>query len=227
MSIDHGEKLRKGIEYVYVKRTYARAVRQAGGRPFFICPDLSPEHAVDIFDGIIIPGGDDVPPILYTETQSPATREESWERVEWDRTLIELSERLMKPVLGICYGMQLINVHYGGTLYQELSQANRKGFDHGGNGRVTSHEILIPQGSFLYARLGPKARVSSAHHQAVKALAPGFRISASSEDGIIEGIESDHVFGVEWHPESDETGHSVYSFFIAKVNESARTHDDR
>src|SRR5271157_3180330 len=66
MSIDHGEKLRKGIEYVYVKRTYARAVRQAGGRPFFICPDLSPEHAVDIFDGIIIPGGDDVPPILYT-----------------------------------------------------------------------------------------------------------------------------------------------------------------
>ncbi len=220
MSIDYGEKVQEGVDYVYVKRAYAQAVKLAGGKPVFICPDLSPESAGRIFDGIIIPGGGDVPPRLYGASESSSTREESLERIEWERQLIDRARSLMKPLLGICYGMQLINVHYGGTLHQDLPTPKEGVLDHGGSGKCTSHEIFVPQDSFLYPILGATARVSSAHRQAVKSVAPGFCIAASSEDGIVESIQSENIFGLEWHPESDCTGPLIYSLFLREAAKS-------
>ena len=211
VSIDHGKVLRKNMDYFYVKRAYAQAVNRAGGRPILITPDISPREVTELCDGVVISGGDDIPPQLYGEEASSLINFESEERILWERKLIDVFLEEEKPLLGVCYGLQLINVHFGGSLHQDIHYSHPGALEHGGLGKVTSHEVKIAEDSFLFPLFGPKAIVSSNHHQGVKRLAPGFRAAATSGDGLIEAIQHGKIIAVEWHPESDSTGDEIYS----------------
>lgn len=217
VSIDHGERLRAGHDYLYVKRAYAQAVARAGGHPILVSPELDPSAVAGLCDGLVISGGDDIPPELYGERPVAEMRPESRERTGWERQLLDGFAQGVTPLLGVCYGMQLINVHFGGTLVQDIATANSSAFDHGGGGRATAHEIKIGDDSFLRPLFGESVTVCSTHHQAVARLAPGFRVAATAADGVIEAIERDHLLAVEWHPEADQTGAAIYRLLVERA----------
>jgi gamma-glutamyl-gamma-aminobutyrate hydrolase PuuD len=217
VSLDEGKIIRKNHDYLYVKRAYARAIKKVGGQPILISPDITPEAVRQICDALVISGGDDLAPELYGEAACAAVNLELAERVNWERQLLDLFFESETPVLGVCYGMQLMKVHFGGSLHQDIAAAHEKAFDHGGMGRLTTHEIHIREDSRLFPAIGAKASVSSLHHQAINRLAPGFQIAATAEDGIIEAIECQNLLGVEWHPEADATGEAVYSLLLRKA----------
>lgn len=152
-------------------------------------------------DGLLLPGGGDVDPALYGE-------EDSGQCFGIDRTLDEEQLALLrafvnaeKPVLGICRGMQLINVAFGGTLTQHLPTAETHRWDEVAGDKA--HPVLAEEGSVLAALYGQKFVANSAHHQAVKDVAPGFRVTARAQDGVIEAMEdrTRHTLAVQFHPE--------------------------
>ncbi|HKQ04729.1 MAG TPA: gamma-glutamyl-gamma-aminobutyrate hydrolase family protein [Blastocatellia bacterium] len=217
VGIDHGERLRAGHDYLYVKRAYAQAVAEAGGQPVLVSAELEPAAVAEICDGLVISGGDDIPPQLYGERPTAPMRPESRERIAWERQLLDHFSQTATPLLGVCYGMQLINVHFGGTLMQDIRTENPSAFDHGGGERATAHEIKTAVDSFLRPLFGEAVMVCSTHHQAVARVAPGFRVAATAEDGIIEAIERDHLLAVEWHPEADQTGAAIYRLLVERA----------
>lgn len=217
VSLDHGKIIREGQDYLYVRRTYARAVQRAGGHPVLLSPEITPEAVAEICDAVVITGGDDIPPSWYGEELTDKTALESPERLDWDRQLLDVFQKTAKPLLGVCYGMQLMNVHFGGTLHQDIHAFKSDALDHGGGGRLTRHDISILESSTLHAALGPRAMVASIHHQAVNHVAPDFRVVARAEDDIIEAIEWGNLLGVEWHPESDATGDAIYALIVKRA----------
>ena len=219
VSIDHGKTIRKNHDYLYVKKAYSEAVKNAGGHPVLISPDLAPEAAAGICDALIISGGDDIPPHLYGEQIETEINQESFERIEWERRVLDLFVQSESPILGVCYGMQLINVHFGGSLYQDIHAGLENALDHGGLGKATSHTVTISEDSWLFPLFGSQTTVCSTHHQAIKKLAPQFRIAALSEDAIVEAIERGNTIAVEWHPEADATGDLIYRHLVERAKQ--------
>lgn len=217
VSLDHGQKIRAGHDYLYIRRAYSQAIQKAGGLPILLSPEIAPEAVVEICDGIVISGGDDIPPELYGEALREGICLESPERLDWERRLLDVFRQTEKPLLGVCYGMQLMNVHFGGSLYQDIYKSNQEALNHGDSDKAAFHEIQILEDSLLFSALGAKAVVASRHHQAVSKVAPNFTVVAHSPDNIIEAIESGNLIGVEWHPEADATGAAIYSMFVRKA----------
>jgi putative glutamine amidotransferase len=217
LSLDHGVRISPPHEYVYVKRAYAKAVMRAGGRPVHISPELDPAAVANICQALVISGGDDIPADLYGDAMIGTIHAESRERIAWERQLLDAFGQAQVPVLGVCYGMQLINVHYGGKLIQDIRAANPTALDHGGGGRATEHDITITPGSFLAPLFGTAVSVSSTHHQAVAPVASGFTVAARASDGTVEAIERGSLLAVEWHPEADTTGEHIYRMLVERA----------
>lgn len=196
---------------VSVGSNYANAVLRAGNVPV-VLPCTQDKTMVRAMmshvDALLLPGGgSDVDPALFGAERSPFIGEIVLERDAFEYLLLDEAVAARKPVLGICRGIQVINVYFGGTLYQDLAteykapllqhQRPDKEWD-------VVHDIQIAPGSRLGALLGvDRAGVNSTHHQACARVAPGFRVSATSSDGVIEAIESlDYpILGVQFHPE--------------------------
>ena len=159
----------------------------------------------EIIDGLLLTGGDDIPPEYYERVSALTAgqgRLEKSERVEFEMALLNEMLFAAKPVLAICYGMQLLNVVHGGTLIEDIKSADKRYSDHTDG----THEIGItdPFNSYLEKRYS----VNSFHHQAVHEIGGGLSIFAVSDDGIIEGIfkrDYNHCVGVQWHPERIRT----------------------
>ena len=189
---------------------YVKAVRRAGGIPVIITiTDDEDElnRVLGMIDGLLMSGGVDVHPQRYGESPIPEIGNINPERDEFDIRLVRLASDKGLPILAICRGIQVMNVAFGGTLYQDIpAQHPTADIVHRVKAEnVVHHHILINEGTLLYELLGRRAGVNTSHHQAVKDLAPGFIISAMSEDGVVEGIEKPGhpcVIGVQFHPES-------------------------
>ncbi len=188
---------------------YTDSIYQAGGIPIIIPQiddlELLQEYA-DKIDGLLIPGGIDVNPMMYHENPLPHLGTTNIRYDKWECHMIEVCEKKQMPILGICRGIQILNVFHGGTLWQDLSDRKESTFLHNQteDRGYPSHSVHIEKGSYLESIFGNKIDVNSFHHQALKDVADNFKVSAYAEDGVIEGIEDPtypYLIGVQWHPE--------------------------
>lgn len=194
----------------YINAAYISAVEDAGAVPFIIpvSNDLEKtKKLIDLCDGLLFPGGEDIVPGYYGENPHKNLGEI---RPEVDKFLFHsllyaLEQR--KPALGICKGMQMMVVATGGSLYQDIySQREEETFLHCQSGRRTYgvHQVQIDKDSRLFQILETgQIATNSMHHQSVRTLGKGLRLSAHTEDGIVEAVESldGRLIGVQWHPE--------------------------
>lgn len=201
---------------VSVSGSYIQAVEQAGGLPVLIpfSADSSVLQAqIDRLDGLVLIGGEDFDPLLFGEEPHPNLGHVNKERDDYDLMLIRCALRRGIPLLGICRGLQGMNVFGGGTLYQDIpalypapSIRHRQNADR----QYGSHTVILEDDCRLRPILGSDSLVvNSFHHQSIKDLAPGYRVVARSRDGVIEAIEkegSGWVIGVQWHPEALDQG---------------------
>ena len=201
-----------GIERVYLRRDYLGAISSVGAIPFIITPEISMDSLQDICDGIVISGGLDIDPRMYGEEPLPELREvEPNDRFSWEKKLIEACDQNGIPILGICYGLQRLNVHYGGSLIQDIPR--ELGVEAIGHDNTT-HPVHFKR-EFLGFHPDEEHSVASRHHQALARLADNISVCATAPDGIIEAaMFGGRHYGLQWHPESDETGAHVYRIFI-------------
>lgn len=195
----------------FVHDELVRAVAAAGGAPLLI-PCSREEALLEGFlqavDGLIFSGsGADLDPRHYGEDPLPGLGRGNPERLDSE---LELARRALAgslPLLGICGGLQTLNVAAGGTLYQDIPSQLPDALQHkpGGSPSKPSHPVSVEEASLLEAILGTRAvEVNSTHHQAVKEAARGFRVTAEAPDGVVEALEGPagrFCLGVQWHPE--------------------------
>ena len=193
-----------------VNMSYIRALVDAGATPLPIPVTDDPSRAaeyIDLIDGLLIPGGQDVVPALFGEDPLPEVTYmlESQDLMEME--LLRLAIQKGIPVFGICRGMQLMNVTLGGGLIQDIYAQQKATIGHKQDSSIRSqatHGAKMVEGSLLESLLGTEPLfVNSYHHQALGAVAEGFTVSATAADGIIEAVENPEkkLLGVQWHPE--------------------------
>lgn len=206
-----------GIEYSFIRRQYGEALKAVGAQPIFIDPSIDPQVAAGICDGVVISGGQDIHPSLYGQDLKSDGKLEPRSRVDWEYGLIAELEKLNKPILGVCYGNQLLNVYHGGTLYQDIQTEVGGDIAHGSTLDQATHDVVF-EVDFLGFKNGEMKPVAARHHQAVRDLGDGFVVAARSSDGVIEAIACPerNQYGVQWHTESDGSAEQVYGQFVGK-----------
>jgi putative glutamine amidotransferase len=201
------------VEVNLSPRTYSHAVQRAGGLALILPPDdvvaESPDELLDMLDGLILAGGSDIDPASYGAKPHPETRNT---RPERDRFELALGTRALErdmPVLGICRGMEMLNVIQGGTLDQHLGLELHRHTP----GAFVDHGVRLEAGSLAARVVGDElTEVKSAHHQGLDELGEGVIASGYADDGIVEAIElpeRSFAVGVLWHPEEDERSRVV------------------
>ena len=207
---------------------YTRMVKEAGGLPVI----LSPIPKVDVpgllnrIDGLLMTGGGDIGPAQYGGISHAAVYGVDPERDEFEIALaVEAAARRM-PMLAICRGMQVLNVAKGGTLIEDIATNDPEALPHRVEGKEAYQgiqEVTVADGSTTAAALGTTVlRVNSVHHQGIRDLAPSFRVTATTPDGVVEAYEavdtSWPLLAVQWHPEwlpADAPSHRLFAALIA------------
>lgn len=196
-------------ERIYIRTEYVHVLASVGAVPLILSPDMPLDMVKELCDGVVISGGFDIDASAYGEERLGNEPLEPMKRFMWEERLIEACDEAGIPIFGICYGMQRLNIYYGGSLYQDIETSFAGALPH----METIHSIRFDE-PFLGLKAGDRYDINSRHHQAVNVLADGFSIAAAAPDGIIEAIKGRGHFGVQWHPESDETGIHMYRAFV-------------
>ena len=184
-------------EYLKLKHYYCDAVADAGGIPVLVPPGGKSLPYAQRMDGLLIPGGADVDPHYYHGEMSAAVKPVPGKRTDFEISLLKEVMGLRKPVLGICYGMQLINVVFGGSLYRDIDSEAEVEISH----KSGYHMIVITENRFFGEG---RFSVNSTHHQAIKKLGRRLSAFAFSADNLIEGFYKEgypFLMGIQWHPE--------------------------
>ena len=209
----------RGGFWAYLDKSYADAVYQFGGMPVMI-PIMEgesvPEEYARRIDGLLLSGGDDIHPRYCSEELMDGTMLSPDLRTDFDFALLREMLALGKPVLGICLGIQSINVYFGGKLHQDIP-------GHKEMGRDIRHMVSLARESRLKEIMGiERMAVNSYHHQAIKEVAQELYASAVSDDGVVEAIElpgEKFVVGVQWHPErmqEEDSSRRLFEAFIKR-----------
>lgn len=216
-------------------RTYSHAIEQTGGVPILI-PFLQDVAALETLlvrlDGIILSGGVDINPERYSEEPHPMLRRTSPELDEFELKLARMALREDMPVLGVCRGMQLLNVALGGTLYQDIGSLYPGSVDHCRQDlprNTITHEVFVEAGSRMEKVLGTRRfGVNSLHHQAIKMPGKGVHISGRAEDGIAELMEVSayrFAMAIQCHPEEiymkENACANLFSAFVEECNSTS------
>lgn len=195
---------------------YTLAVSRGGGIPVIlpaVFNEKDAETVIERVDGILMTGGEDVNPALYGEDVLNSTVGFNASRDSVDVLLIRAALRKHKPILAICRGSQILNVVLGGTLYQDIP-TQLPGSQHRQPGYIGEpyHMVGLEPGSILRELFGcDSLMVNSAHHQAVKDIAPGLHVTARSSEGIVEAYEGKGIIAMQFHPEAlVYNGHNEY-----------------
>ncbi|MBI1852973.1 MAG: gamma-glutamyl-gamma-aminobutyrate hydrolase family protein [Planctomycetes bacterium] len=229
---DREGEMRHGVD-----RDYVQALVAAGGAPILLSPALDEDtlaSLLPLLHGIVFTGGGDVEPSRFGERAHPKLGRVEKDRDHFELDLYRAARRREIPILGICRGVQLVNVAAGGTLVQDIPSQVARSLRHDAGPREPDpiHDVILEPGSMVRALAG-KSRipVNSFHHQSVKDVAPGFRITATAPDGVVEAIETlDEPFcvGVQWHPERHTRGtidgfrEAIFEVFVQGAAERAK-----
>ena len=213
-------------------QAYYMSVVEAGGTPVVI-PSYDDEKALvsllDTLDGIVLSGGADIDPDYLAEEPLDCVSVNPRRDLQ-ELTLVRLAADRQIPILGICRGIQILTAALGGKLYQDIkTQHDRPCIEHSQTiaRGLPSHDVQLEKDSLLYSFFGKETlAVNSFHHQAVKEVPAGFRVTAVAPDGIIEGMESTTfrpILGVQWHPEcflleNDRTMMPIFEWLIAQAS---------
>lgn len=200
---------------------YARAIIRAGGIPILLPVNPFPRDAAKLLkhiDGLVIIGGADIPPSFYGEKSKQKIRPIYRGRTYFEMALYRAAQKKKIPILAICYGLQLLNVIYGGTLHQDIQSEVKTARDHRSKRRPL-HRVEIQEGSLCHQIFRKKSFVvHSHHHQAVKVPGRSIKITAVADDGIPEAIEGPpRTLAVQWHPErmaKDPVQSRLFRYFI-------------
>lgn len=221
-----------GPKKIAVNAVYAQSVILSGGIPYLIPVTDNVEtlqQIVSRLDGIVFTGGEDIQPAYYGDTPHENLEEVSPQRDTFDLMVMKMATDRNIPILGICRGLQLMNIYFGGTLYQDLPTQHPSDIHHRQKepGTIPTHSASIVKGSKLAEIMQQdELQVNTFHHQAIKQPAPGFKITAWSPDSVVEAIEAYPVrpiIGVQFHPEiftaaGDPTMRKLFKFLINKAD---------
>jgi len=189
---------------------YFKALVTAGARPeeIELITAEAPGFRTENFDGVLLGGGEDVDPAFYDEEKKYDNVKVNRKRDDFEFKLLDRAQESQLPVFGICRGTQLINVKFGGTLYQDLKSDTQIDFDHRQDEKrdEATHTVTVSdRESHLGGAFQGHCRVNSFHHQAIKRVGRGLRVTAYSEDGLVEAVEAadgyPYLVAVQWHPE--------------------------
>ncbi len=197
--------------------SYVDAVLEAGGLPVVV-PGRASLDLLDVVDALVLTGGGDVDPSLYGGDPATATEVDPV-RDRAELVLVREAADRGLPVLGVCRGLQLLAVAFGGRLTAAIGDRHVQ--------PMSGHRVLLGPGSRLAALLGPSANVSSIHHQAIGETGPCWRATARTADGGVEacewaGPEAWPVLAVQWHPERDDTGAALFGWLVDEAVSAAR-----
>lgn len=208
--------------------TYIRAVEKSGGSPILL-PATDNEEVINSYletiDGLIISGGPDIGANYFNEEPHKDIQGISPLMDVFEMSLVTKAIELEVPIFGICRGLQLLNVAMGGDLYQDIYSQYDTEIQHRQKAPRTflAHSIKIEKNSLLYDHFGASLRVNTFHHQALKNVAKGLKVTAYAPDGIIEAVEGTgdgFILGVQWHPEgmwnSEYNYDALFNAFIAQ-----------
>lgn len=217
----------ESMERVYANSVYIEAVLRNGGVPIVI-PAASvlagPKEGMSFCDGLLFPGGEDIHPWYYGEEPLSVTGEL---HTEIDEALFKAGQYALDkriPMLGICKGLQFLNVLMGGSLYQDISLREKESIQHMQKRKRSylTHHVEVLKGTRLASVLGPgNFETNSMHHQAVKELGQGLKASAYAPDGVIEALEDEEglIMGIQWHPENLIDSAPVMNQLFARFGE--------
>lgn len=203
---------------------FSKAIEAAGGSPI-ILPIMDADNAkelISIVDGLLLTGGEDVTPTFYNEEPRMVIGATSPERDRSEILLMNEAIRQNKPILGVCRGMQLINVVLGGSLYQDLSENENITLQHVQKTKPhhPTHSITVQENSHIATIFQSGDYVNSFHHQVLKDIAPSLTVTAWSQDNVPEAVEmfenQQSILGVQWHPELNALKNNDKSLAIFK-----------
>ncbi len=215
----------------YLPHVYFDAVTRAGGIAVLLPPqpvdDRITARVLDAIDGLIVTGGRDVDPARYGQAPHPETDRPGPDRDEWEIALLEGAIARELPFLGICRGAQVLNVALGGTLHQHLPDVIGDSRYQLGDGNFATVGVMVDEDSTVGRMVqGDDVTVEVYHHQAIDLLAPGLRVTARSQDDVIEAVELDSVpfgVGVQWHPEQTPEDLRLFQGLVEAAREYRST----
>lgn len=215
----------------YIQIDYVDGLKRAGSLPL-VLPLGDPKDAaayIGTVDGLLLSGGQGVTPALYGEEPLREVAETDVYRDQFEIALVKAAVAAGKPVLGICRGIQIINVALGGTLYQDVYKQAGAYLKHNQaptSWEIPTHHITTTKGSWLNQLLGDRFLVNSFHHQGIHQLGNQLTKVAASDDQVVEAVESTdgNVIGVEFHPEMMIKAHpefqKIFDYFVDRASNS-------